>query len=426
MEWGGPQNFAPRRALDGGQLHHCNVADYPPLRQSTCRDNDSRPQQHRAPAPIPPEFAADDGAVVSVRVDRHPGSWRCGARITRPAGYGGDARCLARPATLDPPESQTCQIRAPTSVAAASSPGDGQEIHRIPVRVDTRPAGRPASARAVWPAADQRYLRRPPRLTAQQTRQAERIRRSDPVGPPKRTLRIAHINPRSLMPSLDDVIDIVTSENIDILCVSETWLRPSVEDSFLIIPGYKFIRQDRARGRGGGTYVISRDTLTAEKLRVPTAGSELETLWLSFGRCQRVVIGVAYRPPRGAITPQLDDLRDQLAHLLGKGGSVYLLGDLNIDVLSLRKAGVTYYLQMLSDMHLKQIVTEPTHREGSALDHIVVPEDEGVPVRVVPFHSSDHDLVVANICVMLRRHRPTVISVRSTRNLNPNSLSLDL
>ena len=423
----GPTGDGPSNGGGEGQLHDNNVAEYPLLCQSTCHDNDSRPQQHGAQAPTPPESAADDGAAISVRVDRHTGPWPRGARMTRPAGYGGDARCLARPATPEPPEQQSCQIRAPTSPAAAGSLADGQNIYPITVRVETRHAGRPASAHASCPAAAERCLLRPPRLTAQQTRQAGRGQRSGPTAPPRRTLRIAHINPRSLMPSLDDVIDIVTRENIDVLGVSESWLRPSVEDSFLIILGYKCERQDRARGRGGGTCIIYRNTLTAERLRVPTGGSELETLWLSFGRCQRAVIGVAYRPPRGAVTPQLDDLRDQLAHLLGKGGQVYLLGDMNLDVLSPRKPGVSNYMQMLSDMHLKQIVIEPTHREGSTLDHIVVPEtDQGVPVRVVPFHSSDHDLVMADIRVALRRHRPIEITVRSMRNLDPNALCLDL
>ena len=105
---------------------------------------------------------------------------------------------------------------------------------------------------------------------------------------------------------------------------------------------------------------------------------------------------------------------------------MYLLGDLNFDVLSPQKPGVSHYLQMLNDVHLKQVVSDPTHG-GSLLDHIIIPEsDKNVTARVVPFHSSDHDLVTADVRVTLRRHRPTEITVRSTRNLDQNALCLDL
>ena len=295
----------------------------------------------------------------------------------------------------------------------ASEERDGR---RIPVRVEVRPPDRTVSGRAAAsPAAAERCLLRPPRLTAHRTRQAERAQRDDETAPPSRTIRIAHVNSRSLVPSLDDVINTVTEENIDVLCVSETWLKPSVGNNFIIVPGYNLVRKDRAKGRGGGICIVYRNTLTVEKLRVPTSGSELETLWLSFGRCQRVVIGVAYRPPRGAVTPQLDDLRDQLAHLLGQDRTVYLLGDLNFDILSPQKPHVAAYSQMLNDVHLKQIVRDPTHREGSLLDHIVIPEtDTDATARVMPFHSSDHDLVVGD-----GRHACGVASPPANRDICP-------
>ena len=44
----------------------------------------------------------------------------------------------------------------------------------------------------------------------------------------------------------------------------------------------------------------------------------------------------------------------------------------------------------------------------------------------MPFNSSDHDLVTADVIVTLRRHRPTEITVRSMRNLDQNALCLDL
>ena len=268
-------------------------------------------------------------------------------------------------------------------------------------------------------------LTRPPRLTLRQTRRGG-------VGcaettPAKRTLRIAHLNPRSLLPSIDDVIDIVTREQIDVMCITESWLRKSVEDNFVIIPGFTVVRQDRKSGRGGGVCIFYRDGLCAERLSVPATGSQLETLWLSFGKGRRAVVGVAYRPPRGAVQPYLDDLRDQLAHVLISGHTAYLLGDLNFDLLRPEKPGVASYQQLLTDLHCRQLVTSPTHRDGSLLDHIIVPEtDDTAAARVIPFHSSDHDVVVADVNVSCERQRRSELTIRSTRQLDADALCFDL
>ena len=55
---------------------------------------------------------------------------------------------------------------------------------------------------------------------------------------PSPPLRIGHLNVRSLMPSIDDVIIILDLQKLDILCLSETWLHPDFDDNFLVFPGY--------------------------------------------------------------------------------------------------------------------------------------------------------------------------------------------
>ena len=85
----------------------------------------------------------------------------------------------------------------------------------VPTCVGYRPADRlgtverPADAALTDPAP--RCLERPPRLTLRQTLSGEfgRGRVEGGAATANRTLRIAHVNPRSLLPSIDDVIDTV-------------------------------------------------------------------------------------------------------------------------------------------------------------------------------------------------------------------------
>ena len=64
--------------------------------------------------------------------------------------------------------------------------------------------------------------------------------------------RYAPENVHSLLPSIDDVHVALGTLNLDVLCISETWLSPEIADSFLIFPGYKVARYDRPGAVDGG------------------------------------------------------------------------------------------------------------------------------------------------------------------------------
>ena len=49
------------------------------------------------------------------------------------------------------------------------------------------------------------------------------------------SVKIEHINSQSLLGHLDEVKLLVVERKLDILCVSETWLLPSMADRFISI-----------------------------------------------------------------------------------------------------------------------------------------------------------------------------------------------
>ena len=222
-------------------------------------------------------------------------------------------------------------------------------------------------------------------------------------------------------------------ENLDILCVTETWLHPGIDSGFLIIPGYRIIRRDRPardgrQRRGGGVCVIHREHLRVETLTVQSSNSSIEILWATLIAKASLIVGVIYRPPGGAISPVLEDLHDQLVRVVGMGKPICVVGDTNLDTLQQHKPDVKRYLQILHDLSLRQIVTGPTRPEsGSQLDHVIVrSSDDTTAARVVPCAWSDHDLVVTAVPIERTRQRVKTVSVRSTRSLVPDSLCLDL
>ena len=159
------------------------------------------------------------------------------------------------------------------------------------------------------PPAPSRHLLLPARLTLRQTRQAVACAERTA----SQTLRVGHLNVRSLTSHMDDVGHLIGTERLDLLCLSETFLTASVDSCMLVIPGYAICRRDRATGRsGGGVAVLYRNTLTVERLRAPAPQSALEALWLQVTGRSSIIIGTVYRPPSCPAAAALDDLHRQL------------------------------------------------------------------------------------------------------------------
>ena len=80
---------------------------------------------------------------------------------------------------------------------------------------------------------------------------------------------ICHLNIRSVTAKLEEVNALLVTEQIDILCLSETFLTADILTDFLVFPGYKICRADRRQARrgrsvvrGGGVAIIYRDSLS--------------------------------------------------------------------------------------------------------------------------------------------------------------------
>lgn len=64
-------------------------------------------------------------------------------------------------------------------------------------------------------------------------------------------LRICHINAQSLNNKTDEFRLTFENSEIDIICVSETWLKKEIPDSRICLEGYKTFRADRQTHAGG-------------------------------------------------------------------------------------------------------------------------------------------------------------------------------
>lgn len=93
--------------------------------------------------------------------------------------------------------------------------------------------------------------------------------------------------------------------HLDIVGVTETWLKSGVASASVAIPGYAFYRQDRLSGRGGGVGVYVRSDLRCERVQFTSCINVegLECLWLRvrLPGGLSMAVGVLYRTGSGVL-----------------------------------------------------------------------------------------------------------------------------
>ena len=208
--------------------------------------------------------------------------------------------------------------------------------------------------------------------------------------------------------------------DVDIACITETWLKQTTPSELVNIPGYVVHRSDRKDGRcGGGVAVFVRHNLPCVRLAALETAS-VETVWLLYRpprmprAVSHVVVGAIYHPPSAddrVMTTHILDCLDAVTRDHPYAG-VVLVGDFN----QLRDAALLSY-------PLRQVVKSPTRRLA-VLDKIYTSIHDWyeTPVVLPNIGRSDHKAVI-----MIPRNRTTdrgedvTVAVRSQ---DPNGRAL--
>ena len=102
---------------------------------------------------------------------------------------------------------------------------------------------------------------------------------------------------------VDELALFLRTNNVDIACITETWLKSTVPSSAINIAGYSVVRNDRHDEIiGGGVCVYIRNTIRY-KLWTELLDDDVESLWITIRpkRLPRdvsmITLGVIYMPP---------------------------------------------------------------------------------------------------------------------------------
>ncbi|XP_035827940.1 uncharacterized protein LOC118478439 [Aplysia californica] len=249
-------------------------------------------------------------------------------------------------------------------------------------------------------------------------------------------LRIGCINTQSCCNKTNIVRDVIEEMNIDLLCITETWLRTEGDESIiadLLPPGFELKSFSRG-SRGGGIAFIHRRGLPVKFI---CGGPSYRTFQsaTAFIRSEQLTFRVTciYRPPpnkKNKFTSKefFIEFQDLLFQLEQAASPFYIIGDFNFhfDVPSV--PDTKRLVSILDDHNLQQLIKEPTHRSGHILDLLITntADQHVLKHQVLDKAISDHSLLIANINISKPKHVRRSILSRNTRTIDTQALRDDV
>ncbi|MEL6987305.1 MAG: endonuclease/exonuclease/phosphatase family protein, partial [Bacteroidota bacterium] len=240
----------------------------------------------------------------------------------------------------------------------------------------------------------------------------------------KNTIVIEHINAQSLLCHFDEIKLLIKEREIDVLCISETWLDESINDSVVNIQDFNIYRNDK--GRGGGTCIYVRDDLLVNRIIFDVdnrSDVDIEDVWLSlqYKKFKSFIVGSIYRHPHAKIG-SFDYLKDIFRIACLRNKSLYIFGDMNDNLLDENSR----LNKVIKSSKLSQMINKPTRvtpNTATLLDPIITNNPQSIlDVDVIPGPIADHDLVTARISYRKPKRIPKVKTFRSLRNYSQNKL----
>jgi exonuclease III len=228
-------------------------------------------------------------------------------------------------------------------------------------------------------------------------------------GPPNvTTINFCHLNIASLRSKAPSLSNFLIENNIDIIALNETWLRPTDTESFLadLTPStFTLINEPRPNRDGGGLAFFHRSgiplTRTNFDVGKPKSFEALASS-LSAGNKCFVFLNI-YRPPSLSLREFFLEFQTLLELLISKPSDLIITGDFNIHMDTVDSTSCNFR-DLLTAFDLKQHVTVPTHSKGHILDLLLTRNDCQFisSLAVKDPYLSDHLAITTNLLLPFR------------------------
>jgi len=213
----------------------------------------------------------------------------------------------------------------------------------------------------------------------------------------------AILNARSVCNKVDELQIFLYDQNVDVCCVTETWLTCDVPNTLFCPKGYTVFRHDRSTP-GGGVAIFVKTVIRSAVVDIPVEFNHIEIvcvdLTLSCFTCRLICI---YRKPgfNELDVEYISDCIRCLKKLCSTEKLVIITGDCNLPDIDWScyhapdSPIYNMFIDFVNNFGFYQYVNQPTRNEN-ILDVVMATSDtflEDLSVSV-PLGTSDHNTVI--------------------------------
>ena len=204
------------------------------------------------------------------------------------------------------------------------------------------------------------------------------------------------LNIFSLLSHLDELRVFVSEERPHIICITDTKIDSTIDNSHIETDDYVVVRNDRNR-HGGGVAIYMHKTVNY-KLREDLAYSEIESISIQVkvGIYKPFIVTSVYRPS-GKPVEYFNELDKLLNSIDAEDKETIYLGDTNCDMLDFTNNDTKNLMRLLTKFHLVELIKSPTRTTATpkpVIDHIITNRPASVSKSgVLSCGISDHGAV---------------------------------
>ena len=246
-------------------------------------------------------------------------------------------------------------------------------------------------------------------------------------------INFAHSNAQSLNAHVSDLQRVIQENNIHVLGISQSWLKPGMPPDLVEIPDFNLFRVDRLSiARGGVAIYVHKSILVKEacrSLQSPVYRKRPEFLFLELLLPNaKILCGSMYSPPHAG---NWSDVEDAIFNCNNSYDFSIIMGNFNIDWHASTSTRATF-AESLRCYHLEPLPFAPTHHQDenthTTIDYICVSDVSKVTLFQQEFipDISKHEVIMASISYEVPRFEFVTMTRRSYRNFDLNRLLLDL
>ena len=216
-----------------------------------------------------------------------------------------------------------------------------------------------------------------------------------------RPLRVISVNFNSIVAKRAELANVIVSVRPDIIIGTETKLDKEVQDAEFMPNSYRVHRKDRNRNGGGVMVAVKKDI---QSIVVSDLDSDCEILWVKIitkDKGEQLIC--AYYRPHVSDAESLYKFDQVLRKASQRGCKITIAGDLNFPSLDWENIKLkpkaeypalhNHLVDLLNDLGMEQLITEPTHEDGNTLDLVITNTPSLIPRVEVMNGVSDHDIV---------------------------------